>query len=248
VYSAEELPKLLAICALLAAGAAGAALAYLSSRVTRRLAGIAVAGVAVFLPLQLALPQRIVDRALPVVAIARYAAATPATVVVADASLAGTAVWALARDDVYVCEPSLRGSRRRGTVRSTAASSSSGSRGRRRMDELLLSASVVLLAAAQVLQKRVAVRHLGPGGGPGAWRRALSSPEIWGAIACLSAGAALWLAVLYRMDVSKAFPVLSAAGILVLLASRVLLGERISARRWAGAILVAIGVALVAAS
>ena len=116
------------------------------------------------------------------------------------------------------------------------------------MDELLLSASVVLLAAAQVLQKRGAVRHLASGSGAGVWRRAFASPEILGAIACLSAGTALWLAVLYRMDVSKAFPVLSAAAILVLIASHALLAERISARRWAGAILVAIGVALVAAS
>ena len=54
--------------------------------------------------------------------------------------------------------------------------------------------------------------------------------------------------MLYRMDVSKAFPILSAGTILVLIASRVLLGERVSPARWGGTILVAIGVALVAAS
>lgn len=116
------------------------------------------------------------------------------------------------------------------------------------MDELLLSVAVVLLAAAQVLQKRGAVRHLAGGPEPRRWRGALASPEIVAAIACLALGTALWLAVLYRMDVSKAFPMLSAGTILVLVASRVLLGERISPARWSGAILVAIGVGLVAAS
>jgi drug/metabolite transporter (DMT)-like permease len=116
------------------------------------------------------------------------------------------------------------------------------------MDELLLSSAIVLLAAAQVLQKRGAVRHLAGAADRGGWRGALVSPEILGAIACLALGTALWLAVLYRMDVSKAFPILSAGTILVLVASRVLLGERVSPARWCGAILVAIGVALVAVS
>jgi len=109
-------------------------------------------------------------------------------------------------------------------------------------------ASIVLLAAGQVLQKRGAVRHLAPGRGARRWLRALSSPEIGGAIVCLAVGTAAWLAVLYRMDVSKAFPILSAGSILVLAASRFVLGERVSAQRWAGALLIAIGVALVAAS
>jgi drug/metabolite transporter (DMT)-like permease len=116
------------------------------------------------------------------------------------------------------------------------------------MDELLLLGSVLLLAAGQILQKRGAVRHLTAAQGAADWRRALFSPEILGAIGCLAAGTVLWLAVLYRMDVSKAFPILSAAAVLVLVASRVVLGERISARRLSGALLVAVGVALVAAS
>jgi drug/metabolite transporter (DMT)-like permease len=116
------------------------------------------------------------------------------------------------------------------------------------MDEILLLAAVLLLAAGQVFQKRGAVRHLAAARGAEGWRRALTSPELGAAIACLAAGTAVWLAVLYRMDVSKAFPILSASAVLVLVASRVLLGERVSPRRWGGAILVAIGVALVAAS
>jgi len=116
------------------------------------------------------------------------------------------------------------------------------------MDWALLISSIVLLAAGQVLQKRGAVRHLAAGSGAREWLRALSSPEIGAAIVCLTLGTATWLVVLYRMDVSKAFPILSVGSILVLAASRFLLHEHVSARRWAGAVIVAIGVALVAAS
>ncbi|HEX5048049.1 MAG TPA: EamA family transporter [Gammaproteobacteria bacterium] len=116
------------------------------------------------------------------------------------------------------------------------------------MDELLLLSSVLLLAAGQIFQKRGAARHLAVSRDAWAWRRALSSPEILAAMTCLGAGTAVWLAVLYRMDVSKAFPILSASAVVVLVASRLLLGERVSPQRWGGALLVAIGVALVAAS
>jgi 4-amino-4-deoxy-L-arabinose transferase len=105
LYSAAELPKLLALGAMLAAGAVGAAVAYRSSNVPLRLAGLAVAGAATILPLQFALPQRVIEQAVPSVAVARYAAANPDTIVVADASLAGTAVWVLGRNDVYVMDP-----------------------------------------------------------------------------------------------------------------------------------------------
>lgn len=104
LYSAGELPKLLALGAMLAAGAGGAVLAYRSGSVSRRLAGIAVAGAASILPLQFALPERAIEQAVPAVAVARYASAAPDTIVVADASLAGTAVWVLDRDDVYVMD------------------------------------------------------------------------------------------------------------------------------------------------
>jgi len=106
LYSATELPKLVAFGAMLAAGAAGAALAFRSRRLPLQVAGIAVAGTATMLPVQFALPQRAIEQRLPAVAIARYASAAPDTIVVADAPLAGTAVWTLARDDVYVVDAS----------------------------------------------------------------------------------------------------------------------------------------------
>ncbi|HEX5048048.1 MAG TPA: phospholipid carrier-dependent glycosyltransferase [Gammaproteobacteria bacterium] len=104
LYSASEPPKLVALAAMLAAGAGGAVLAYRTRSVSARLFGIAAAGVAALLPLQFAMPERVIEQAVPAVAVARYAHATPDTIVVADASLAGTAVWVLARSDVYVVD------------------------------------------------------------------------------------------------------------------------------------------------
>lgn len=106
LYSATELPKLAALVAMLAAGIAGAVIAYRSRRIALQIAGIAVIGAAAVLPVQFALPQLVIEQRFPAVAIARFASATPDTIVVADAPLAGTAVWVLERDDVYVLDAS----------------------------------------------------------------------------------------------------------------------------------------------
>jgi undecaprenyl phosphate-alpha-L-ara4N flippase subunit ArnE len=116
------------------------------------------------------------------------------------------------------------------------------------MNDVLLLGAVVLLSASQVLQKVGAGRRLAGKREPAEWARALLTPELFGAGACLVAGTVLWLAVLYRMDVSRAFPILSLGSILVVLASRLYLKEPVSARRWAGVALIAVGIALVAAT
>ena len=116
------------------------------------------------------------------------------------------------------------------------------------MNNLLLLLAVLLLAASQVLQKLGAARRLAGTSTPGAWLRALASWELLGAIVTIAAGTALWLAVLYRMDVSRAFPVLSLGTVAVVAASRLWLGEQVPLRRWGGVVLIALGIALVASS
>jgi drug/metabolite transporter (DMT)-like permease len=116
------------------------------------------------------------------------------------------------------------------------------------MNDVLLLCAVALLTAGQVLQKVGATKRLALARGRSAWLGALLSPELLGAVVCLSAGTALWLAVLYRMDVSRAFPMLSVGSIAVVLASRFYLRELVSVRRWIGVALVAVGIALVAAT
>jgi drug/metabolite transporter (DMT)-like permease len=116
------------------------------------------------------------------------------------------------------------------------------------LSNLLLALAVVLLSTSQVLQKVGAARRLVGKSKPSEWLAALFSPELLAAIACIVAGTALWLAVLYRMDVSRAFPFLSLTTVLVMAASRFLLREPVSVHRWTGVALIAAGIALVAST
>jgi drug/metabolite transporter (DMT)-like permease len=116
------------------------------------------------------------------------------------------------------------------------------------MNNALLLLAVLLLASSQILQKLGAARRLHGTRRPSEWLRALLSPELIGAIVTIAAGTLLWLTVLYRMDVSRAFPFLSLGTVAVVAASRLWLGEHVSGRRWAGVALIAVGIALVAST
>ena len=56
----------------------------------------------------------------------------------------------------------------------------------------------------------------------------------------------LWSAALKRLDVTVAHPIGSLVFVVTLIASRLILGERVSRRRWAGVGLIVAGSALVA--
>ncbi len=116
------------------------------------------------------------------------------------------------------------------------------------MNDLLLLLAVALLSTSQVLQKVGASRRLADARNASEWVAALFSPELLAAIACIVAGTALWLAVLYRMDVSRAFPFLSLTTVIVMAASRWYLREPVTLHRWAGVALIAVGIALVAST
>ncbi len=116
------------------------------------------------------------------------------------------------------------------------------------MNNALLLLAVLLLAGSQILQKLGAARRLTGTRTPREWLGALLSPELIGAIVTIAAGTLLWLTVLYRMDVSRAFPFLSFGTVAVVAASRIWLGEHVSARRWTGVALIAVGIALVAST
>jgi drug/metabolite transporter (DMT)-like permease len=114
------------------------------------------------------------------------------------------------------------------------------------MADTILLLAVALLSTSQVLQKIGAQRRLVNAKNARHWIVALFSPELIGAGIAIVAGTALWLYVLYQMDVSRAFPFLSLGSVVVVAVSRFLLGERVSAYRWAGVVLITIGIALVA--
>jgi len=116
------------------------------------------------------------------------------------------------------------------------------------MDDFLLLLAVVLLTASQVLQKLGADRRLSGAHDVRAWLKALASWELVLAAALIVAGALAWLSVLYRMDVSRAFPFLSLSFVLVVLVSRIWLHESVPVSRWAGVLLIVVGVSFVAST
>lgn len=116
------------------------------------------------------------------------------------------------------------------------------------MKDVILLAAVGFLSASQVLQKLGAERRLRGVAGPRAWVLALFSPELVAAAVAIVIGTLLWLYVLYEMDVSRAFPFLSLGSAIVVAVSRFFLKEHVSLRRWAGVLLITVGIALVAQS
>jgi drug/metabolite transporter (DMT)-like permease len=110
------------------------------------------------------------------------------------------------------------------------------------LDYSLLAGAVLLLGASQVLQKLAAQDF------NAAHEARLASPRLLAALLTLACGTVLWLAALYRVDVSRAVPFLSLGQLLVLGAAHVYLREPISCAHWVGALAIAAGVALVAAS
>ncbi len=77
------------------------------------------------------------------------------------------------------------------------------------------------------------------------WKGVFSSPLLWAGIATYVVELGLWLAVLANAPLSFVFPLASLGYVGVMLASRFVLKEMISPRRWAGALLITLGVAVV---
>lgn len=90
------------------------------------------------------------------------------------------------------------------------------------------------------LPERPATDHLGV-----FWKHVFSSPLLWGGIASYAVELGLWLAVLANAPLSLVFPLASLSYCGVVLASRFVLKEAVSRQRWAGALLIALGVAFV---
>jgi len=111
---------------------------------------------------------------------------------------------------------------------------------------LLIALALSLTTSGQILQKVAAQHAMARDEQRHFLLRILQVPQTYWAVACLVAGTITWLIVLYHMDVSKATPFLSLGFILVTIVSRLRLHERISLSRWAGVVLVTVGLWLVA--
>jgi len=116
------------------------------------------------------------------------------------------------------------------------------------VDYLLIALALSFISISQILQKLAADDAGARPSDVHFIRRLASSRETWWSIVSLGIGTLFWLAVLYRMEVSKAFPFLSLNTVLVLLASRYYLRETIGATRWIGVVIIVAGIVLLSQS
>lgn len=117
---------------------------------------------------------------------------------------------------------------------------------------LLVLTGVLLNASAQVLLK-AGVRHMGVIGLqlPALLKAGFSlavNPFIIGGLACYVVSVMVWLLALSRTAVSIAYPMLSIGYIVTAVVAWLYLGEEMSLTRWAGIVVIIIGVFLVARS
>lgn len=115
---------------------------------------------------------------------------------------------------------------------------------------LLILAGVLLNSAAQILLK-AGVRHTGVISlqFPALVKAGLSlavNPFIIVALACYVVSVVFWLLALSRTAVSIAYPMLSIGYIVTALVGWLYLGEQMNLTRWAGILVIIIGVFLVA--
>lgn len=114
-----------------------------------------------------------------------------------------------------------------------------------------LLALVVLGTVFGDLLKAAGMRRLGEvddfsAGGLGATvRRASRSPLLWLSLAGYTVSFFGFMALVSVTELSFAVPATAAGYVAETLLARFLLGEKVSTRRWAGAALVVVGVALV---
>ncbi len=109
------------------------------------------------------------------------------------------------------------------------------------MDALLIIITLLLITSGQILQK-IAADKASKKIDESFIRSLIYQPATWWAITCMGLGMAFWLAVLYRVEVSQAYPYLGFGYAMVLIASRVWMNEKISKSRWFGVLLIICGI------
>ncbi len=76
--------------------------------------------------------------------------------------------------------------------------------------------------------------------------RVVTTPLVVLGLFFYALSAVFWLVVLSRVDLSFAYPMVGLSYILVLLFSSIFLGEQVGFARWIGAVIICVGVALIA--
>jgi multidrug transporter EmrE-like cation transporter len=114
----------------------------------------------------------------------------------------------------------------------------------------LILTAVLMGAAGQVIMKKGMLIY-GEVSAGDVWRQLipiLKVPFVSLGLLCYALSAVLWIAVVSRIDLSLAYPMVSVAYVAVFVASWFLFGERISAVRVAGLVLIVAGVLVISRS
>lgn len=114
----------------------------------------------------------------------------------------------------------------------------------------LILFSVAVAAVAQLTLKhgmnQVVASNGQVGFDVGSLRAVASTPSVWLGLVLFGASAVIWLVVLSRTTLSFAYPFASLTYVLILLADRFLLDQRVPALRYAGVAFIIVGIVLVA--
>jgi multidrug transporter EmrE-like cation transporter len=109
------------------------------------------------------------------------------------------------------------------------------------INTLTLLSFTLLLATGQVLFKKVGLELRGLPLSEGVLR-VLASPALYAALALYGSATLLWIWVLSRVPLSRAYPYVAFGMVLVPLASILLFGERVRPGFWIGVALIVAGI------
>lgn len=115
---------------------------------------------------------------------------------------------------------------------------------------LLIGLSIAMSVAGQITMK-LGINQSSPGGFADSspievLLTAVRSPLVLLGLVFYGLGAAAWIVVLSRLDLSYAYPFIALNFVLIALVSRLVLAESIPAVRWAGIGMICIGIVLIA--
>jgi drug/metabolite transporter (DMT)-like permease len=114
----------------------------------------------------------------------------------------------------------------------------------------LILLSVAVAAVAQLTLKHGMNQVVSANGqltfDTGSLRAVVGTPSVWLGLVLFGGSAVVWLVVLSRTTLSFAYPFASLTYVLILLADRFLLDQRIPPLRYAGVAFIIVGIVLVA--
>ena len=110
---------------------------------------------------------------------------------------------------------------------------------------LFLAAFIVLDTATQIAFKVASESVEGMSFGLGFLKVALTTPALWITVLCYIATFIVWMAVLMRMDLNRAFPLTALAYVTVPVLAFMFFGEQLPLARIAGIALIIAGVVMI---